>query len=143
MNRSIARVITAAVVVALTTVGGTTAAQAKQGVDDASGQAHHAVAVKSPRVTATGTCGNAVTKLKVSAEDTGTQVEFELDQNVSGKKWSLVLKRNGAVLDRASRTTSGPSGSLHWRVAPAGASTGTFAVTSTRGGTTCTLTATL
>lgn len=134
MKRSFTRLIATTAALALTTVGAAGVAQAS---------VPGSAAAKSPRVIATGTCGNAATKLKVSAEDTGTQVEFELDQNVTGKKWSLSLTRNGAAVARATRTTKGPSGSLHWRVTPGGASNGTFAVTSTRGGTSCTLTATL
>jgi hypothetical protein len=134
MNRSLTRIITTTAVVALTTVGASSGAHASE---------DRSVSAKSPRVIATGSCGNAATKLKVSAEDTGTQVEFELDQNVSGKKWALVLKRGGSVIGKANRTTSGPSGSLHWRVRPSGASNGTFSVTSTRGATSCTLTASL
>lgn len=105
--------------------------------------AHAATPTKSPRVISVGTCGNAATKLKVSAEDSGTQVEYELDQNRSGATWRLVLTRNGAVVARAARTTTAPSGSLHWRVAPSGASNGTFVVKAKRGSTTCTLSVTL
>jgi hypothetical protein len=105
--------------------------------------AHAVTPSKSPRVISVGTCGSAATKMKASAEDSGTQVEYELDQNRSGATWQLELTRNGAVVASASRTTKAPSGSLHWRVSPSGASNGTFSVKAKRGSTTCTLSATL
>jgi hypothetical protein len=63
-----------------------------------------------------GTCSGASTaKLKLSAEDGGIEVEFEVDQNRSGVRWDATLKRNGAPVVSAHPTTRGPSGSFELR----------------------------
>lgn len=51
-------------------------------------------------------------KLKLSPENGRIEVEFEVDQNRSGQKWFVKLKRNGHVFWRGSRTTQPPSGSF-------------------------------
>lgn len=97
---------------------------------------------KSPRVIETEQCGTIFTKLKLSPEDGGMEVEYELDQNRNGRRWSLRLERNGSTVATTTKTTTAPSGSLRWRVVtgdPAG--TDTFTVTATRGATTCDLSA--
>lgn len=134
------RILAIATTIALASLGSVSAASAKQG-DDPS--AYRTAVSKSPRVTETKMCGVIATKLKVSGEDTGAQVEYELDQNVNGKTWALALKVNGKAAGSASRTTKAPSGSLHWRVSPAGASSGSFTVTAKKGAKTCTITAVL
>ncbi len=58
--------------------------------------AHAEQGTKSPRVTETALCGSIATTIKVSGEDSGAEVEYELDQNVNGRSWSLTLKRNGS-----------------------------------------------
>lgn len=126
MNIALSRTAALTVAVALTSLGSVSGAQAK-----------------SPRVTETQMCGSIATKLKVSAEDAGVEVEYELDQNVNGKTWALTLKRNGTVAGSAKRTTRAPSGSLNWRVMPSDASGGTFTVTAKNGSKTCTISATL
>lgn len=103
-----------------------------------------AASAKSPRVIETEQCGPAFTKLKVSPEDGRMEVEYELDQNRTGKRWSLRLDLDGRQVATASRVTAGRSGSFEWRVVtsdPAG--TNTWTVTARRGGTTCTLSATM
>lgn len=63
-----------------------------------------------------GTCTQASTsKLKLSAEDGRIEVEFEVDQNRSGVRWTVVLSRPGAVIVRTTRVTRAPSGSFEIR----------------------------
>jgi hypothetical protein len=59
-----------------------------------------------------GCSGNSTWKLKLSEEDGGIEVEYEVDQNVNGDKWRVKLFRNGKRFFRGIRTTKGPSGSF-------------------------------
>lgn len=54
-------------------------------------------------------------KLKLSPEDRGLEVEFEVDQNVVGQDWRVTLKHDGERFFRGRRTTKGPSGSFEVR----------------------------
>ena len=54
-------------------------------------------------------------KLKLSPEDRGLEVEFEVDQNVAGQDWRVTLKNDGERFFRGRRTTKGPSGSIEVR----------------------------
>jgi hypothetical protein len=64
-----------------------------------------------------GTCTKASTsKLKLSEEDGRIEVEFEVDQNRNGVRWSVRLSHNGSTLARMSRVTKRPSGSFEARV---------------------------
>jgi len=54
-------------------------------------------------------------KLKLSPENGRIEVEFEVDQNRNGQRWSIKMKRNGNVFWRGSRTTRPPSGSFEVR----------------------------
>ena len=54
-------------------------------------------------------------KLKLSPEDGGLEVEFEVDQNVVGAKWKVVMKHDGYRFFRDRRTTKAPSGSFEVR----------------------------
>jgi hypothetical protein len=66
-----------------------------------------------PGVMKTGRCTNgAGWKLKAKHEDGRIEVEFEVDQNVSGRRWTVVLKRDGSVVFRRVRITRPPSGSF-------------------------------
>ena len=63
-----------------------------------------------------GTCTKASTsKLKLSEEDGRIEVEFEVDQNRNGVRWSVVLRRPSAVVVRTTRVTRAPSGSFELR----------------------------
>ena len=62
-----------------------------------------------------GCSGNSTWKLKLSPDNGGTEVEFEVDQNRNGETWRVVLKRNGERFFTGTRTTSGPSGSFEVR----------------------------
>ncbi len=63
-----------------------------------------------------GSCTSSSTsKLKLSRENSGVEVEFEVDQNRFGVTWRIVLERNGARVFRGARTTGPPSGSFELR----------------------------
>jgi hypothetical protein len=67
----------------------------------------------SPGMIKTGKCSNGASwKLKAKHDDGLIEVEFEVDQNISGRRWNVVIKREGAVAFRGSRVTSPPSGSF-------------------------------
>ena len=66
-----------------------------------------------PRVIKRGKCSNGATwKLKGKNDDGLIEVEFEVDQNVNGRRWNVVLKRNGATVFRGVRVSRAPSGSF-------------------------------
>jgi hypothetical protein len=63
-----------------------------------------------------GICTNGSTaKLKLSREDNGTEVEFEVDQNRSGVRWKVTLHRNGSLVASTRAITRAPSGSFEVR----------------------------
>ena len=99
-----------------------------------------AASAKGPVVRVAGTCTNASSaKLKLSDEDGRIEVEFEVDQNRVGRKWSVVLRQNGTVIRRLTKVTQAPSGSFEARVlARNSAGTDRFVATATRPGETCT-----
>ena len=73
-------------------------------------------------VRVSGTCSKASTaKLKLSREDAGTEVEFEVDQNRNGVRWRVVLFRNGTRVASRAAVTRAPSGSFEARFVSAGA----------------------
>jgi hypothetical protein len=64
-----------------------------------------------------GSCGGASDwKLKVSPEDGGLEVEFEVDQNVTGDRWRVRIRHDGDLAFRGTRTTRGASGSFEVRI---------------------------
>jgi hypothetical protein len=64
-----------------------------------------------------GSCsGSTDWKLKLSPEDGGLEVEFEVDQNVTGDRWRVRIRHNGDLVFRGARTTHGPSGSFEVRI---------------------------
>lgn len=63
-----------------------------------------------------GTCSKSSTaKLKLSPENSRIETEFEVDQNRSGVRWTVTLKRNGALAGKSRATTKAPSGSFSIR----------------------------
>ena len=71
---------------------------------------------KDGDVKKSGGCSASSTwKLKLSEEDGKIETEFEVDQNVNGDKWRVVLKRDGKRFFRGVRTTKAPSGSFEVR----------------------------
>jgi hypothetical protein len=64
-----------------------------------------------------GSCdGNSEWKLKLSPEDGRIEVEFEVDQNVSGDDWKVKIKHDGERVFRGTETTGGSSGSFTVRI---------------------------
>ena len=63
-----------------------------------------------------GKCSGASTwKLKLKFDDGRIEAEFEVDQNIVGRRWRVVLRRNRVVALRRVRTTRAPSGSFEAR----------------------------
>ena len=66
-----------------------------------------------PGVIKRGKCSNgAAWKLKGKNDDNLIEAQFEVDQNVNGRRWNVVLRRNGALIFRGVRVTRAPSGSF-------------------------------
>jgi hypothetical protein len=64
-----------------------------------------------------GDCTKASTsKRKLSEENGRIEVEFEVDQNRNGVRWTVTLSRSGDRIARLSRTTRPPSGSFEARI---------------------------
>jgi len=60
-----------------------------------------------------GPCSAASTwKLKAKTDNGLLEVEFEVDQNVVGDVWNVVMKDNGTRFFRGQRTTQAPGGSF-------------------------------
>jgi hypothetical protein len=100
----------------------------------AKGRDHRAVLIQ-------GVCSQQSTsKLKLSREDRGIEVEFEVDQNRNGVPWTVKLSRNGTVVASMTATTRAPSGSFEiHRVIAGRLGTARVAAVATRAsGETCT-----
>jgi hypothetical protein len=70
-------------------------------------------AAGGPEVIRTGNCSGAADwKLKVKLDDGLIDAEFEVDQNVNGQRWRVLLRRDGVRFFRGIRTTHAPSGSF-------------------------------
>jgi hypothetical protein len=75
-----------------------------------------AAMAKDGDVRVAGTCTGATSsKLKLSPEDGGIEVEFEVDQNRNGVRWNVVLLRNGKRVGTRVGVTGGRSGSFEAR----------------------------
>lgn len=71
---------------------------------------------KSGDVLVRGVCSKASTsKLKLSPKDGRLEVEFEVDQNRNGVRWTVVLSHNASVVFRGTMVTGAPSGSFELR----------------------------
>jgi hypothetical protein len=78
-----------------------------------------------------GKCSKSSTaKLKLSREDSGVEVEFEVDQNRNGVPWKVTLRRNGSIVATMTKVTRAPSGSFTVRRLISGA--GKFVAVATR-----------
>jgi hypothetical protein len=72
-----------------------------------------APAKSSPGVIRQGKCsGSASWKLKAKLDDGLIETEFEVDQNIAGRRWNVVITRDGTTVFRGARTTRPPSGSF-------------------------------
>jgi hypothetical protein len=89
-----------------------------------------------------GSCthGSSAT-LKLKREDSGTEIEFEIDQNRNGVPWKVALRRGGSLIASATVTTHAPSGSFDLHKVRSGA--GTVSAVATRPGERCTASASL
>ena len=79
-------------------------------------------------------------KLKVGREDGRFEVEGEIDSNRNGQTWGWLIRHNGSVSARGTRTTQAPSGSFEVRrllVNLPGTDTIVFRATNTRNGEVC------
>lgn len=64
-------------------------------------------------VRADGSCTKSSSaKLKLKADNSRIETEFEVDQNRNGVRWSVTLRRNGALAVSTKATTRAPSGSF-------------------------------
>jgi hypothetical protein len=60
-----------------------------------------------------GSCsGSANWKVKAKIDGGVIETEFEVDQNVAGKKWRVVIRQNGVKRFSRIKTTKAPSGSF-------------------------------
>jgi len=74
-------------------------------------------AAKDGDVLVAGSCTKSSTsKLKLSEEDGRIEVEFEVDQNRNGVRWTVRIVQNGSRIARLARVTRAPSGSFEARV---------------------------
>jgi len=72
-----------------------------------------AALAKDGDVRAKGKCSKTSSaKLKLSAEGARIETEFEVDQNRNGVRWTVTLRRNGALATSTKATTKAPSGSF-------------------------------
>jgi hypothetical protein len=55
-------------------------------------------------------------KLKLSPQDRRIEVEFEVDQNVSGQTWRVRIRHDGDLVFSGRRMTKAPSGSFEVRI---------------------------
>lgn len=99
----------------------------------AKGGGHHRV------VRITGVCTQQSTsKLKLSREGRGVEVELQVDQNRSRVPWKVTLRRNGRRVASVNATTRAPSGSFEIRRVIAGnLRTDRIKAVATRAGETC------
>ncbi|HET8752014.1 MAG TPA: hypothetical protein VFM43_05760 [Gaiellaceae bacterium] len=81
----------------------------------------------------------STSKMKLSREDRGIEVEFQVDQNRNGVPWRVTLRRNGARIRTLTATTHAPSGSFEIRrVFARRLGTNRITAVATRAGETCT-----
>jgi hypothetical protein len=80
-------------------------------------------------------------KLKLGREDSGTEIEFEVDQNRNAVPWKVTLLRGGSQIAAATIRTRAPSGSFEYRKISSGG--GTFTAVATRSGEHCSASATI
>jgi hypothetical protein len=74
-------------------------------------------AAKDGDVLVAGSCTRLSTsKLKLSEENGRIEVEFEVDQNRNGVRWTVRIVQNGKRIAQLARVTRAPSGSFEARV---------------------------
>ena len=86
------------IVLALAALGASSSAHAKGG---------------GTEIVKRGSCsGSATWKLKAKMDNGLIETEFEVDQNVVGKDWRVVIRQNGVKRFSGIKTTKAPSGSF-------------------------------
>ena len=80
----------------------------------------------------------STSKLKLSRDDRGIEIEFQVDQNRNGVPWKVTLRRNGQRVASLTAKTRAPSGSFEIRRVIAGGSARPHHAIATRAGETCT-----
>jgi len=69
-----------------------------------------------PGVTKAGHCSaTSESKLKIKTDDGAIETEFEVDSNVVGQTWKVVLHDNGTLVAHGKAKTAAPSGSFEFR----------------------------
>jgi hypothetical protein len=64
----------------------------------------------------TGNCSGASDwKLKAKLDNGRIETEFEVDQNINGRRWRVTIAQNGSRVFSGIRTTLAPSGSFEAR----------------------------
>ena len=72
-----------------------------------------AALAKDGDVRSKGTCSKSSSaKLKLKADGSRIETEFEVDQNRNGQRWTVTLRRNGTLAATTKATTKAPSGSF-------------------------------
>ena len=67
-------------------------------------------------VSNSGKCSASSTwKLKAKPDNGKIEVEFEVDSNVNGQSWNVLIKDNGTQVFKGTRVTQPPSGSFEVR----------------------------
>jgi hypothetical protein len=90
-------------------------------------------------VRVSGTCTqNSAASLKLGREDSGIEIEFEVDENRAGVPWRVTLSRNGALAVAKSATTRPRSGSFTVRHLVSGTHATITAVATRASGERCT-----
>jgi hypothetical protein len=83
---------------------------------------------------------SSTSKLKLSRESRGVELEFQVDQNRSGVPWKVTLRRNGHRVAALRAVTHAPSGSFEIRRVLAGH--GRISARAVRSGEVCTASST-
>jgi hypothetical protein len=79
----------------------------------------------------------STSKLDLSREDRGIEVEFQVDENRNGVPWHVTLRRNGVLVASLTVRTHAPSGSFDLRRLIASRPHARITATATRSGETC------
>ena len=111
----------------------------------AAGVAPSASAKGGDAIRVKGVCTDGtVSALKVKLDDGRIEAELEVDQNRSGVRWNVQLRRDGRVAFEGARRTVAPSGSLSLERRVAGSTSEvTIRARATPPGEVCTATATI
>ena len=100
----------------MTTIRTRIAAAALAGIALAGAASATPASAKDGDVRVAGTCNTgAKTKIKLAPRDGRIEVEFEVDSNRNGQRWSVRMRQNGVLVHNGSAVTGAPSGSFEVR----------------------------